>query len=461
MSALIQKRSVAALVLAMVAIRSTSMLLRATEPSDPVSPAGLGPASPAEGAKDPAHVRSALEVGERFAGDLIDLRARASDRGFEWFATNVTEAFGSFGGGAVGLPDRRPGPGAAATGLLHFGFDLDLESFTGGAWPGAAAHFGTFYIYGDSLSERRLGDFSAVSNIDAFRTLRLADFWIEQHLFDDRVSIRAGQLISENEFYSSDYADLFLNGTFGAYTFVAENLPGPPVYPMAAPAVRLKVALHPALYAKAAVFAGSTLDEEENRSSTRFPVSRDQGALIFHELGWLPELGIGSMRLPGHYRIGGFAHTDRDSFPDFDSGETKRGNHGFYFTATQKVWQPSPDDERGLGLFFRHGIAPSSTNFVPFYLDGGINYFGLFPGRPEDVLGIGFAHSRISSAASRANALDGGLPLDHETVIEGTYQINLSERAFIQPSLQYVVNPGGSPIASGAMVAGIRAGFSF
>lgn len=54
--------------------------------------------------------------------------------------------------------------------------------------------------------------------------------------------------------------------------------------------------------------------------------------------------------------------------------------------------------EEGLGVFLRGGVSPSDRNQVPFYLDGGISYKGLFAGREEDTLALGVGYGQISGS---------------------------------------------------------------
>jgi hypothetical protein len=63
-------------------------------------------------------------------------------------------------------------------------------------------------------------------NIAGFNTLRNYELWFQQNLLDDKISIRLGQLAADTEFVISDYAALFLNGTFGWPAFMYMNLPG-------------------------------------------------------------------------------------------------------------------------------------------------------------------------------------------------------------------------------------------
>ena len=126
-----------------------------------------------------------------------------------------------------------PPVGAIAEGLLELDLDLDSEKAIG--LKGGSLHFSVYDPHGSSLSERYTGDLSTVSSIDAYDSFRIAEYWYEQKLFNDRLTVRIGQFLTENEFYYSDYVNLFICGSFGAYTFLVNNFPFPPAYPMSAP----------------------------------------------------------------------------------------------------------------------------------------------------------------------------------------------------------------------------------
>ena len=59
------------------------------------------------------------------------------------------------------------------------------------------------------------GNLETVSNIEALPTTRLYRLYFEQSLFEDRASIRLGQIAGDDEFITSDTAGGLINGTFG------------------------------------------------------------------------------------------------------------------------------------------------------------------------------------------------------------------------------------------------------
>ena len=66
-----------------------------------------------------------------------------------------------------------------------------------------------------------------------------------------------------------------------------------------------------------------------------------------------------------------------------------------------------------------------------------LNYTGLFKKRPNDILGLAFAHCSINNTVKNIYGY-----LGHESVFEFTYLARLSPHIEIQPDIQYVVHPG-------------------
>jgi porin len=115
----------------------------------------------------------------------------------------------------------------------------------------------------------------------------------------------------------------------------------------------------------------------------------------------------------------------------------------------QTIYQEPDDSNDGASVFLRASASPGDRNLVDLYLDGGIAYRGLFPGRSDDTLGLAAGFTRISAAARRLDAiaaLQSATPSPRrsaETVLEATYQAVLAPGIAVQPAVQYVIHPGG------------------
>ena len=79
----------------------------------------------------------------------------------------------------------------------------------------------------------------------------------------------------------------------------------------------------------------------------------------------------------------------------------------------------------------------------------------LFDGRDDDVFGLGYAEGIFSNKAS------GDFPGGYERVVEAYYNAQLTPWFAFGPSLQYIVNPGGTNDVQDAVVFALRASMAF
>jgi porin len=289
-----------------------------------------------------------------------------------------------------------------------------------------------------------------VSNIEARPTLRLYTLWLEQQLAGDALSLRIGQLAADDEFITSDTAGNLINGTFGWPLLTSGNMTdGGPAYPLPTPGIRVQAKPLPGVTLLGAVFSGNMSGQGCtagpqicNPSGTTFSFSG--GTLWMGELQYTPPEGQTVLGLPGTYKIGGWRETG--NFVDQATGAFNHsGDWGIYGVIDQALWRP-PGSENGLNMFVRTGLTPDDRNLVSWYIDGGLGYTGIIPGRPDDVLTIGAAYGHISDDAARADRA-AGPPTperDHEAVIELDYKVAVTPWCTLQPDLQYVIHPGGN-----------------
>jgi porin len=366
------------------------------------------------------------------------------------------EAFGAAGGGHSG---------GISDGLIDIALDLDLERLTHNLWPDAVFHMNVLDIYGSSLSGRYVGDISGTSNLAGYNTIRLQEIWLQQNFWRKRASLRVGMLAADTEFFLSQGASLFLNGTFGAFTLIGANFNNAPVYPVAAPAVRLDVAPVSFLDFKAAVFAPNE-DAENNTHGTDFNINGGDGALVALEASYLVNQSPNDRGLIGTYRVGTFIQQG-----DYTSWESQAANaldpnqplrygtnYMVYGVADQELFK---NGQNTVEAFARAGWASSRFSMVSNYIEGGFNFTGFVPNRLFDVAGIAVARSGISKQYSASQVEQGGPRSSSETIIEATYKVQVTPWASVQPDLQYVINPSGVDGSRNAFVYGIRATIAF
>jgi porin len=349
--------------------------------------------------------------------------------------------------------------GASLNGLLEAYTTLDLEKISG--WQGATLHARGFYIHGEGPSTQHAGNLLAVSNAEALSTVRLFELWIEQAAFEDKLKIRFGQLAADSDFFISDTASVFLNGTFGWPAITSSNMiQGGPAYPLATPGVRLEFLQSKSLTLLAGLYNGSPADpkaesaERDNLHGLNFRV--DDPPLLMLEAQYKYDAG-----LPGILKVGGWNHFG--DFADQRTGGNVDGNYGGYAVIDQQVWN-------GTSVFGRVSGSPHRQNVIDFYFDTGIVFSGVVPGRPKDSFGTAFGYGNISGRARHAD-IDAQLAVirDYEAVLEINYHAEIVPGWTLVPDFQYIWHPGGhieNPSRPGtaigdAAVFGLRSTISY
>jgi porin len=337
------------------------------------------------------------------------------------------------------------------------------------------------------LRDHHFENLITISNIEAAPSTRLSEFWLEQKLHHDSIGIRFGQLAADAEFFISDYSKIFISSDWPAIT--GANLPsGGPAYPLATPGIRLKLDPSPDWTFMLALFNGDPGDQGNiNRHGTNFRVN--DPPLLMSELQYRYNQDKHARGLAGTLKLGGWHHFGRFEDMRFDaagvslaspfsSGNARlfRGTSGVYGVIDQQLYRPEGGDaESGISMFSRIAAAPSDRNLVDFFLDAGVVFSGLLPGRPDDKFGASLIYANISN---HARALDSDTvafsgidqPLrDYELTFELTYLAEIMPGWTMQPIFQYVVHPGGnvpdpaspaSAVKNGALI-GIRSTITY
>ena len=128
-----------------------------------------------------------------------------------------------------------------------------------------------------------------------------------------------------------------------------------------------------------------------------------------------------------------------------------KSNGSLYGTITMASPLPLGLDNR-FWLGVKTAVS-GDTNPVPLFLAGGWLGQGLVPGRPLDVLALGYGRSSFNSQ------LNPGLTA--EAVLELNYSFNLTANLSLQPVLQWVLNPGGSGQVDDILAAGLQLQLQF
>jgi porin len=417
---------------------------------------------------------------DTLTGDWGGLRTALAEQGITFTASYIGEVFANVQGGM-----KR---GTTYDGLFLPQIDIDLEKLVG--WQGATFRVSMLQAHGQSIATRYVGNLIGISNIAVVPpSTRLYNFWLQQNLFHDALSIRAGLITVDQDFFNSTVATVFMNpGWLGL------GLPGGgPAYPLPTPGVRVRVN-PPEIaggYLQAAVFSGDPTGNNGSTSPTiGIPsgtvISFSGGAFFIAESGYTLSRDKDDTRLPTAVKVGAWYHTSRH-FEDqrfatnglslADPASTgspyeHSGNWALYASVEGSLYRSGSGGE--LTGFARVGGSPDDRNVIPFYAEAGVAYKGLIPGRENDSTGLSIDYARISN---RARGLDQdtrfftGNPLfpirNYEMVLELTYQMQVTPWLTVQPDAQYVFNPGGhvlndnGTVRPNALVFGLRSAITF
>lgn len=323
-------------------------------------------------------------------------------------------------------------------------FAIDLGPVLGN---GAGSLF-AYLLWNDAstFSDRYPGDAQVVSNIDAERALRLYELWYE-HRHGDALSLKIGLYDLNSEFDAVDAAALFLNSSHGiipTYSQTGEN--GPSIFPVTSLSARLQWEID-----RNNVLRYALLDavpgDPDNPAATAVKLSSREGVL--HALEYNRNFSD-ALRLG----LGAFSYSaEFDAIRESDAvgNALKRsGNNGWYGFA-EGTANFGAANRQTLSAFIRYGTANGALNPFDRYFGAGMMMSGFVPRRPDDQIGVSVATARCGADFRAANNTR-----SHETAIEFTYVLPITDRLQIQPDLQYILNPGADRTLENALVIGVR-----
>jgi porin len=403
-------------------------------------------------------------------GDPAGSRKRLAERGVVYGLEYTNDVLSNLRGGLK--------TGTIDQGRLHGILTADFGKLAG--WQGLTGFANIFLIHNTGRIRRDyVGAINSIAAIEAKPTARLSEIWLEQKFWNDKASIRVGQLAADAEFFISEISTSFLQSDWP--TILALDLPsGGPAYPLSTPGARLKLEPMTGVALLMAVFNGDPAgpglpgkEESRNRYGLNFRVSDPPftiGEAQFQRNTAANATGLATtLKIGGWYHFGSFdsmrfAYDERPLADPARLGlpARLRGDSGIYAIIDQQLYRPPGGDaQSGITVYSRMSVSPSDRNIVSHHIDGGIVFAGFVPGRPKDWFGASAIHARFSSAV-QAFDLDTilytgrAVPIrDYETSIELTYSAQIVPGWTVQPDLQFIRHPAGDARRN-ATVAGVR-----
>jgi porin len=404
--------------------------------------------------------------GKYATGDWGGTRDDLATRGLEPFLyyTNIMS------GNPVGGMEQ----GFTYVDDFYFGMKLDLDKLVG--WNNAKLLISGVNRDGRGLTEHYVGSRYDVQQTVGGQNIFFYQIFVEQKFFGEKASLKVGRFGASDDFNGSPIYSYYLNnGIDGDIRNVLFDTQFS-AYPFATWAARLRIDPTPEFNAQFGVF--QTWDDifDRTHNGLNWGIRSDDGVFLIAQTGWTPEFfkqpvpGVTSSKssaapvmrgLPGHYWVGG-SFSPWNHFAQFGSAEKTSGSYGFYVHADQMIYQERPGSDQGLTLWAASGLYPQENiSVMPFQVNVGAIYKGLIPTRDDDRAVFGIIYGKFSRDYARTVIAAGNGNPNHEMVVEAAYRIQLTKFAWIEPDVQWVINPAGTGRIPDALVIGTEMGVVF
>jgi porin len=321
------------------------------------------------------------------------------------------------------------GPGSPINrGVFWYNFHLEQQ-----LWQGARLVTNTRGGEGDGLNRYFNSLMNTFRNAGEADAVYVSHFYLEQKLFDDRLTLSGGKM---------DLMDTFDTNEVESWNIIPYSLARDPSIPAPyhALAVEARWDVTNWLYAQAAV-----ADDGGTVTQTGFNTAFKSGEPYFsmYEIGIQPKL----FNRPGTYRF--IVWDDTATNAEFLGGGEKHGDVGAALSFDQQITDH-------LGLFTRYGYSDPSVRMMNDYWGAGGTYTGLIPGRKDDILGLGVAQAILSNEYRQTTGF-----ASTETQVDLYYTVYVEPWISVTPDFQVITNPDGTPGQSAALLAGLNVEMRF
>jgi porin len=333
--------------------------------------------------------------------------------------------------------------------LLTVTGDLDLGAVAG--WNGA--RLVAQAIAGTGGEPNLLaGTLQGIDNAEVPRNrVKLYQFYLSQELAALPVTLRAGFIDLNAEFYANDAAGLLIAPAFGIGSELAATGPnGPAIFPSTA--LTALVRAEPT----ATTYAAFALVNAESG------VLGDRGGIAgLYEEGGLLIGEVGLTRF-GKVALGAWTYTKRQDdirLRDPAGDPLRQRAHGGYVLLEVPLGSAPATPEGAAppaSVFVRAGLSDGDTTPYSGGWQAGILVNRLFAGRPDSQLSLG-ANQAFLTGKFRRNEADAGIARGPD---ETGFEITLADRVApwltLQGDVQYVRNSDRRPGARDALIVGLR-----
>ncbi len=367
-----------------------------------------------------------------------------------------------------------------------YGLDF-YSSLIDEAWEGGQMHFSfawpeskPIWLYGNAVTPIKThslhGNFyydtGTLREPEAYQGFRVFEIWYQQRYGENMQNyLRVGNINPWIMFNRSILAGMFNFWTFDEPGSIGTNqyTGRGPINPTAPLGVQWQQILNKDFDFRLQFGAGyyDPSSGIDNRRGLTWFLNKDNGTETFAELtykGGTYNERTNDFGNPWFIRIGGHYHTgklfsnykDINGNPFQDTGLQRKiynSNGGLYSTFEKMLFREKGSYNQGLT-----GFAKTSQYFLDYgnllkntYVFG-LGYEGLFPNRNQDVIFIGYGIKNMTDGVrdwntksqSCAQKIKGDCnSTGKQEVVEIGYSAKLTPWWFIQPGIQFVIDPAG------------------
>ena len=366
--------------------------------------------------------------------------------------------------------------------------DLEFQTEPLFGWHGGTLSIITLDRNGNNLSRNNIGNQFTTQQVYGGTGVIFYALAYNQRFCDDRFSFKFGRMAAGDDFASSPLYWLYMNNGIDGNP---QSLPVNGMfstYPWGVWGARLRALVTEETEAMLGVYQVTPQVSQSYMHGFDWEMNGGDGVMMIGQCGWsheffkpaapaarssegkstadgkslaTPAADAIPHGLPGHYWMGGYYSTY--SYPQWQSTtQTQNGGYGLYWHFDQMLYRLDPFKDTGLTAWSAFVLCPQqNTAKVPFQYNGGLVYTGMIPCRPRDISIFGVSYGNFSSNYAQANQASLGGYATYELVYEWGYRINLTKFAYIQPDVQWIINPGGTGTIPNALVLGAQIGVSF
>ncbi|BDS05022.1 porin [Oceaniferula spumae] len=370
--------------------------------------------------------------GDYLTGDWGGLRPDLIDKGITPFLY-YDAIFGANVSGGIQKDQQ-------FAGQVYAGVDLDLENLLG--WEGTTMKISTVNRHGNTISSSVGGIYDPMT-IYGGQVTYLYQLFLEKK-FSEQWSLKLGRVSADTDFAKSSLYGYSLstaiNGPIRA-TLLENSITS---FPYAVWGGRLKYNHNDEHQFQLGVYQTGPDQWDFTNHGTDFSFRDEDGVSVLLQYDWTPQICGRDARI-----FVGAINSFRD-FNNFNGGTTD-----FLFRAYAHAEVEVAD---GLKVF---GVASYSDEDkvakTPLQISAGLNYKGMLPGCEEDHTFAFVTYGQLSDEYGASI----GENVTHEMVYEVGHRFQLTPSCYIQPSVQYIQNPGGTGNVDDAVVLGAWFGLKF